>query len=97
MPCFATGSAEGDALLSAAESDREATAATRAACEMLRELRSFRPSINNLSKSTMDWIKRHEEIDRKRKKKEREEMIDKVQRNKALKKLTKKERDLLGV
>lgn len=77
MPCYVTGSAEGDAQLDAQEARRELQRVTRVACELAkfaRQLSDFWPSC---SIETARWVREHVEIDRrpvrKESKKKREE------------------------
>ena len=97
MPCYATGSALGDAQLSAEENWRDATAATRAACEMARMLRSGKPNFDGLSKATRSWVREHDKVDRECRKREKAEAAERREAKAALSKLTKRERELLRV
>lgn len=97
MPCFATGSAAGDALLAAEENGRDAIDATKAACEMAAMLRSKRPDFARLSPQTKQWVKAHDKIDRERREAEAEERKERKERTAARAKLTKRERELLNV
>lgn len=65
MPCYLTGSREGDLELELRVLQTEATAATRAACDMAKAI--GRGSVwPKLLLSTQNWIRKHEEIDRER-------------------------------
>lgn len=87
MPCYVTGSAQGDAELARDEAYDDANKATRAACEMAKILKPM-AQFNRLSKSTQDWIKEHEKIDRQRKKEEAEYRAEHKKRKNALRKLS---------
>lgn len=69
MPCYMTGSLEGDLAMHAEDAQEEAQEATRAACELLKYLRDCHVgfSVPSLTKATQRWIRKHEKIDRKRK------------------------------
>lgn len=100
MPCYLTGSAIGDMELSAEESGREATLATRAACDMMRQARRLKlwnRFTAGLSRKTLDWIAEHDQRDKVRRSNEAEERERRREGKKALSKLTKKERNLLGL
>lgn len=100
MPCFTTGSAEGDARLDAEESSREATRATRAACDMLRRARRmkvWKEFVGGLSRKTLDWITEHDNTDKERRAQEAEEREQRRLEKKALSKLSKREREILGL
>ncbi len=64
MPCYYTGSAEGDAKLAhqqeAVELSREITNLTRLLCEACTEL-----SMDNVSDELKKWWKQHQKIDKK--------------------------------
>lgn len=96
MPCYATGSREGDAELSAREAQQEALEATRAACEMMAKLKE-NDLLSELSKQTRAWIKKHVEIDRKRMKEKDDAAREKDAAARGLRKLTKQERKALGL
>lgn len=95
MPCYATGSREGDAELSAREAQQEALEATRAACEMMAKLKEN--DLSGLSKQTRAWIKKHVEIDRKRMKEKDDAVKQSLAAARGLAKLTKQERKALGL
>lgn len=67
MPCYATGSAEGDANLKASEAWEAATVVTRVACELAKAV--SKTKLSKMSESTRDWVKDHNLIDKKRKRK----------------------------
>lgn len=96
MPCYMTGSAEGDARLSAEEAEGRASKATRAACEMARLLKGT-ALFQRLSPKTLEWVKEHAKIDRERRKEEKRERAEKELEKRARAKLTKAERRALGI
>jgi hypothetical protein len=64
MPCYATGTAEGDARLMAQEAHEQLTITTRVACELNRLLKDFYPDyLNHCSLETRLWIRVHEQVD----------------------------------
>lgn len=65
MPCYYTGSAEGDAEYDATLARKAATAATRAACEMAKLLTKRQWA--QLTPATQEWIYIHEKMDATRK------------------------------
>lgn len=79
--------------------------ATKAACELTETLRGVGNSdynssnyfIRDLSKETRLWIKEHDEMDRRRLKQEKENKSKKKLKKKALSKLSKEERKVLGL
>lgn len=96
MPCFVTGSAEGDARLAQQEAQKEATKVTRLLCQLCRQVEG-EFGINHLPHDVKKWWVRHKEIDEKRIK-ERAEAVKRVElRKKALKKLSPEERRALGI
>jgi hypothetical protein len=69
MPCYATGSAEGDLRLAMEENAKETaekiTMLTRVACELSE---GAAPSkLKKMSKLTQIWVKKHQKIDKKNK------------------------------
>lgn len=94
MPCYATGSAEGDAQLAAAEVREELARVTRVACELAEFARDFKRAF---SKETTEWMADHARLDRARKLREQAREEERRIKNSALKKLSTKERKLLGV
>lgn len=98
MPCYATGSAEGDARLTAEEQYSAATEATRAACEMAKLLRSKGPkSFSKLSLQTRAWVEKHDKIDEERIERDLEETKRKSKIAKALNKLSTEDKEALGL
>ena len=96
MPCYATGSAEGDAQLSAREARQEATENARAACDALAVLEQF-VEFNQLKPATQRWWRRHKKIDRERRADEAARKNRKEVRQRGLSKLTAEEREELGL
>ena len=62
MPCYVTGTSEGDANLHAAEAQKAATSATRVACEALRYIEE-KGDIHHLSISAQQWWREHRVVD----------------------------------
>ena len=73
-----------------------ADAATRAACEMARILRAYH-KFDQLSQETRRWVKRHGRIDRERERDEKREREHSESKERALAKLSRKEREVLGL
>jgi hypothetical protein len=93
MPCSSDGWPSSDTY-------RELENATQAACELARAIRSTRVGStlwDELSKKTKKWVERHDRIDRQRIKREKEEKRRKKLKKQALKKLSRKEREVLGI
>ena len=70
MPCYATGSQVGDLELEALEARKELTRVTRVACELWQLVESIpmlEHNLQTLSGPTLQWIREHQKIDRKRK------------------------------
>jgi hypothetical protein len=99
MPCYATGSAEGDARLSAQEAQKEATAATRVACELVKTMRGhgLKKLLNQLSPATKAWIVEHDAKDAALKRQDAEIKLRAKHRAAALKKLTSEEKKALDL
>lgn len=80
MPCYVTGSREGDLALDARDAREELQRVTRVACDLARAythlLSVYYPSSNGLfytlSVETREWIREHKAIDARRRKKSRE-------------------------
>jgi hypothetical protein len=64
MPCYVTGSAEGDARMAADDARAEATHVTRMLCEVMATLSEAQ--IKKLSPDLKKWWKRHGEMDQRR-------------------------------
>ncbi len=93
MPCSSEGYDDSDRIA--------ADAATRAACDMVRVVRST-PSTwdkvaGKLSAGTLAWVQRHDELDARREREEVDRAKQKRIRDEALAKLSKKEREALGI
>jgi len=76
--------------------------ATRAACSIIRLLRlhgamDWDDCLRLLPKSTVEWVKEHDEADRERRAEAKEEREQRKLEKKALSKLNKKEREALGL
>jgi hypothetical protein len=99
MPCYATGSAEGDAALDAREARQELTRVTRIACELAEAIRGSGQAFwfDRLSKETQMWIREHDKIDKQRRREQNEVEERDRNRRRALKKLTTAERKALGL
>lgn len=87
MPC-SSGIDEG------AECRRELERVTRVACELASFAKRFK---RGFSKETEAWMADHARLDRARRLREEAEQEERQIKNAALKKLTLKERKLLGV
>lgn len=94
MPCYHTGSAEGDANLAAEEARREVTTLTRLLCQACERLEAHDIIMTRDVKS---WWDRHKEIDATRRAAERALSEQEVRKAKALAKLSREERELLGL
>jgi hypothetical protein len=71
VPCYVTGSAEGDARLGELEARKELTRVTRVACELWELVQSIpmlQHNLQVLSGPTLRWIREHQKIDRRRRK-----------------------------
>ena len=98
MPCYVTGSAEGDARLAASEARERATEAARVACEVLQWLEDADIHLgSSFSKETRLWWERHKAFDAERKQKEIAERSRAEHRRIGLSKLTDEERKALGL
>jgi hypothetical protein len=72
--------------------------ATKVACELARVFKKlYDDGDYTLTKTTLAWIKRHEKEDAVRIKKEDEEKTRRLIKTNALAKLSKAERDILGL
>ena len=96
MPCYLTGSLEGDLRLETSEAREQATLMTRRACAAL-EILTREGLLNELPSDVRDWWKKHQAIDLERKTREREqERIDEIARQ-AIAKLNEEEQRALGL
>jgi hypothetical protein len=76
------------------------TGAMRAACEMAELIRMGWKGTNGfkmLSTTTRAWVERHDEVDRERLEREKKKREKQNLKEKALNKLSKKEREALGL
>jgi len=78
------------------EAHQEATAATRAACDLRTILRRGGKEID-LTAETLAWIAKHDKADKERIKEEEENGIRERTKRRALDKLTLDERRVLGL
>lgn len=96
MPCYVTGSAEGDARLSAREAQQRATLAARVACEALSLLEQG-SYVEVLSEEAQVWWAQHKLVDEQRRKSESAEAEKERLREAAISKLSDEERKALGL
>lgn len=96
MPCYVTGSAVGDAELAASEASREATEATRIACETLTLLEKL-GKLSQLTRNTQRWWSNHKKVDAQRKAVEKEQVRVARLAIAARDKLTPDEKSALGL
>lgn len=94
MPCFYTGSAEGDARLLVEEANSKLTMVTQLLCAVLETMEKRGQVI---PQGALEWWKEHKKIDAKRRADEEADKDRKRQREIALTKLTKQERRALGI
>ena len=106
MPCYMTGSYEGDLKLQKDELAEQATNVTQLLCTLCEEIELYN---NGLPKeftcfrqfrfpsNVNQWWKKHKEIDRKRKLEEELEKTIENKKKKAISKLTPEEKYLLGI
>lgn len=95
MPCYMTGSAEGDARLAADEARAQVTKLTEILCAQMRALEKVDPGL--IHKSAKAWWEEHKKIDAQRRT-ELEYMADRMRRKgQILKKLTDEECEILGI
>lgn len=73
------------------------TRATRVACELSKLLKKDATLYSKISPRTKRWIKKHEEIDKKREEEKDKAIRIARRRIKALSKLSDKEKELLGL
>lgn len=102
MPCYITGSAEGDARLSAEESNTEATKVTALLCSLCEALEKARdtspvPFHVDVPKAVDHWWAAHKKIDAKRQSEELAQNKQEQLKRKTLSKLTKEEKIALGL
>lgn len=97
MPCSSGGYESASYYNDYVEYKDRADRATRAACELGRLLKTVPKLFATLTPRTQKWIKRHEAMDRRRIEQEKEKKRTTKIRQNALAKLSKEERDILGV
>ena len=98
MPCYATGSAEGDARLAAQEANDELTKVTRLLCKLCGRLeRSGFTKPITTDKKLHAWWEKHKKIDRIRKGEEERYQKDRVRRKELLSNLSDDDKRILGV
>jgi hypothetical protein len=90
MPCSSGYTAE-DSLK---EVRKELDRVTRVACELASFAKGFKRSF---SRETMDWMADHARLDRARRLREEADLEERRIKNSALRKLSPKERKLLGL
>lgn len=93
MPCYITGSAEGDLRLHYNELHDSATQTNDMLCRLCHECETQNV---NLPKDIKEWYKKHKKQDKENKKREQKEVAKKFTKEKALSKLNKEEREALG-
>ncbi len=94
MPCLGPDTAEEDA--------RELQDASRAACNLARALRKRFPKVwdelqDHLHPATIEWVAEHDKADRKREVEEKRERERRDLAQQARAKLSKREREALGI
>lgn len=93
MPCYYTGSREGDLALAAQETREALTKVTRVACELLSLMPGYGDGAwDEISPEVIAWCKEHQRKDRQRRANERKARETKKKREQALAKLTPAER-----
>lgn len=96
MPCYATGSRQGDLELSLSESQKIATKSTQRLCATLEVFEQFE-EFNLLPADVKRWWKSHKEVDARRKFKQRQLAKKKRLAAAAKKKLSAEERRALNL
>ena len=96
MPCYYTGSAEGDAKLAAQETHKKLTEVTRVACEALRMIEHM-GDLGGLTAETRGWWIEHKKVDVERIAAEKRKTTKRKLQQSGLSKLTKEEKDALGL
>lgn len=94
MPCYVTGSAAGDAALSAKEAREDLSRVTRVACELAKFASQYKRAF---SRETMEWMDKHARLDRQRIAEATARAERSLHKERGLKKLTKAEREALGL
>lgn len=93
MPCYYTGSAEGDANLAAKEARDALTEVTALLCSMC----SAYENNQGVPAAVAKWWSQHKKMDRETRMRTSLEANRRFLRQKALKKLSKAEREALGL
>jgi hypothetical protein len=96
MPCYITGSAEGDARLSASESHAKATEMADMLCSLCERIEKHKISIVLPDKVQL-WWDNHKKIDAERIKRENKEAARLRLKANAIAKLSDDERKALGL
>lgn len=99
MPCFHTGSAEGDARLAAREAQKELTEVMQMLCYICAEL-DYQGTFNSVTAglpTIKEWWEEHKRIDMKRLAEEEEQKRQEAVAKRAKSKLTFEERKALGL
>lgn len=96
MPCYATGSAEGDARLAADEAHDEMTMVTALLCSLCVELDKHKQK-KLMPPKVKRWWENHKEIDRERIREATAESNKERLKRSTLKRLSKKEKEALGI
>lgn len=95
MPCYVTGSAEGDARLAASEARERCTTLTRLLCEAMDHLTAKQSRL--WSDELSQWWAEHQRIDEERKRSEAAERLRRSIAYRAINKLNEAERLALGL
>lgn len=96
MPCYYTGSAEGDARLAAREAHEKLTSMTEIACQAMAALESL-DELKLMSAEANEWWQEHKAIDALRKSREVRKREKAEAKKKALAKLSPDEKEVLGL
>jgi hypothetical protein len=98
MPCYLTGSAEGDARLSASESRAEVTKLAALLCKVCETYENTPEGSDvYLPSDVLSWWNEHKKIDAERLRREAEDLQRNQARKNALSKLTAAERRALNL
>lgn len=83
MPCYYTGSAEGDAKLAYSmdmqKMGQKLTELTQLLCEACKAIENSTSSFNNASKELKKWWKEHKKIDKKNTSLKKQKGLSKIQ------------------
>lgn len=96
MPCYITGSAEGDARLAASEANEEATKLARILC-IVGRWADINGRTASMPQVFRDWWQAHKKIDRQREARERAAQRRKELQVSGMSKLTEQEREALNL